>query len=214
MKTISKIMMGLFIGMMMSLVFSSCAKENQNQQIIVNEQNIVGEWKISQIFITYYENGVEQATNEEQNFFDYYNLDFKSDGTVRVYFDEEVGQSPNPISWKIEKGKMIFKEDFQDRDDIEYVLDILELTKSSMILSNTHNEYEMDGIHYKSVNKIHFAKKHRHKDFLVDFLPAPDGIFLRQEEQHKLLQDYYFDQNIHQFFYNYNSFYLEDLKEM
>ena len=159
MKTISKIMMGIFIGMMMSLVFSSCAKENQNQQIIVNEQNIVGEWKISQIFITYYENGVEQATNEEQNFFDYYNLDFKSDGTVRVYFDEEVGQSPNPISWKIEKGKMIFKEHFPDRDDCEDVLDILKLTKSSMILSNTHNEYEQNGIHYKSVNKIHFAKK-------------------------------------------------------
>ena len=159
MRTISKIMMGLFIGIMMSLVISSCAKENQNQQNLVDEQNVIGEWKISQLFITYYENGVEQATNEEQNFFNYYNLDFKSDGTVRVYFDEEVGQSPNPISWKIENGKMIFKEDFQDHDDREYVLDILELTKSSMILSNTHNEYEMDGIHYKSVNKIHFAKK-------------------------------------------------------
>ena len=153
MRTISKIMMGLFIGMMMSLVFSSCAKENQNQQ------NVIGEWKISQLFITYYENGVEQATVEEENFYNYFNLDFKSDGIVRVYFDEESGQSPNPITWKIENGKMIFKEDFQDRDDREYVLDILELTKSSMILSNTHNEYEQDGIHYKSVNKIHFAKK-------------------------------------------------------
>ena len=159
MRTISKIMMGLFIGMMMSLVVSSCAKENQNQQNIVDEQNVIGEWKISQLFITYYENGVEQQTIEEENFYNHYNLDFKSDGTVRVYFDEEVGQSPNPISWKIENGKMIFKEDFQDRDDREDVLDILELTKSSMILSNTHNEYEQEGIHYKSVNKIHFAKK-------------------------------------------------------
>lgn len=146
-------MMGLFIGMMMSLGLSSCSKENQNQQ------NVIGEWKISQLFITYYENGVEQQTIEEENFYNHYNLDFKSDGTVRVYFDEEVGQSPNPISWKIEKGKMIFKEDFQDHDDREYVLDILELTKSSMILSNIHNEYEMDGIHCKLVNKIHFAKK-------------------------------------------------------
>ena len=153
MRTISKIMMGLFIGMMMSLVVSSCAKENQYQQ------NVIGEWKISQLFITYYENGVEQKTVEEENFFNYYNFDFKSDGTVRVYFDEESGQSPNPITWKIENGKMIFKEDFQDHDDREDVLDILELTKSSMILSNTHNEYEQDGIHYKSVNKIHFAKK-------------------------------------------------------
>ena len=153
MRTISKIMMGLFIGMMMSLVVSSCAKENQYQQ------NVIGEWKISQLFITYYENGVEQQTVEEENFFNYYNFDFKSDGTLRVYFDEEAGESPNPISWKIENCKMIFKEDFQDRDDREDVLDILELTKSSMILSNTHNEYEQDGIHYKSVNKIHFAKK-------------------------------------------------------
>lgn len=153
MRTISKIMMGLFIGMMMSLVVSSCAKENQYQQ------NVIGEWKISQLFITYYENDVEQQTVEEENFFNYYNFDFKSDGTVRVYFDEESGQSPNPITWKIENGKMIFKEDFQDHDDREDVLDILELTKSSMILSNTHNEYEQDGIHYKSVNKIHFAKK-------------------------------------------------------
>ena len=153
MKTIGKIMVGLITGIMMSLVVSSCAKENQNQQ------NVIGEWKISQLFITYYENGVEQDTVEEENFYSYFNFDFKSDGTVRAYFDEEAGESPNPISWKIENVQMIFKEDFQDRDDIEYVLDILELTKSSMILSNTHNEYEMDGIHYKSVNKIHFAKK-------------------------------------------------------
>lgn len=152
-------MMGLFIGMMMSLVVSSCAKENQNQQNVY-EQNLIGEWKISQIFITYYENGVElDSVEEEENFYSYFNFDFKSDGTVKAYFDDEVGQSPNPISWKIENGKMIFKEDFQDSDDIEYVLDILELTKSSMILSNTHNEYEMEGIHCKLVNKIHFAKK-------------------------------------------------------
>lgn len=159
MRTISKNMMGLFIGMMMSLVVSSCAKENQNQQNVY-EQNLIGEWKISQIFITYYENGVElDSVEEEENFYSYFNFDFKSDGTVKAYFDDEVGQSPNPISWKIENGKMIFKEDFQDSDDIEYVLDILELTKSSMILSNTHNEYEMEGIHCKLVNKIHFAKK-------------------------------------------------------
>ena len=158
MRTISKNMMGLFIGMMMSLVVSSCAKENQNQQNVY-EQNVIGEWKISQLFITYYENGVEQDTVEEENFYSYFNFDFKSDGTLRAYFDEEAGESPNPISWKIEKGKMIFKEDFQDHDDREYVLDILELTKSSMILSNIHNEYEMDGIHCKLVNKIHFAKK-------------------------------------------------------
>lgn len=158
MKTVSKIVVGLFIGIMMSLVISSCTRENQNQQNVY-EQNLIGEWKISQLFFTCYENGVERDPVEEENFYSYFNFDFKSDGTVRVYFDDEAGQSPNPISWKIENGKMIFKEDFQDRDDLEYVLDILELTKSSMILSNTHNEYEMDGIHYKFVHKVHFAKK-------------------------------------------------------
>lgn len=153
MRTISKIMMGLFIGMMMSLVVSSCAKENQYQQ------NVIGEWKISQLFITYYENGVEQKTVEEENFFNYYNFDFKSDGTVRVYFDEESGQSPNPITWKIENGKMIFKEDFQDHDDREDVLDILELTKSSMILSTVDEEYEEGGNKYKIIGKMYFTRK-------------------------------------------------------
>ena len=49
MRTISKIMMGLFIGMMMSLVFSSCAKEDQYRQ------TVLGEWKISKISTTLYE---------------------------------------------------------------------------------------------------------------------------------------------------------------
>ena len=152
MRTISKIMMGLFIGMMMSLVFSSCTKENQYQQ------NVIGEWKISQLFITYYENGVEQQTVEEENFFNYYNFDFKSDGTVRVYFDEESGQSPNPITWKIENGKMIFKDVPQNSEE-EFVFDIVELKKSSMILSTVDEEYEEGGNKYKIIGKMYFTRK-------------------------------------------------------
>ena len=152
MKTISKIW-GLIIVIIMSLAISSCTKEDQYQQ------NVIGVWKISRIAIIYYENGKEAETVEEVNYYDYFNFDFKSDGTLRVYFDEEVGGSPYPITWKIENSKMILKESFPDREAIEYALDIVELTKSSMILSNTHNEYEMEGIHYKSVNKVSFTKK-------------------------------------------------------
>lgn len=153
MKTNCKIMMNLIIGIMMSLVISSCSKTEQDSQ------NVVGEWKISQLFMKYYENGTEVATVEEENFYEYFNFIFYSDGTLRAYFDDNVGESPNPITWKIEDGKMIFKEVLQDGKEYEYVLDIVELTKSSMILAMLHNEYDMQGVHYKSTLNIHFVKK-------------------------------------------------------
>ena len=72
MKTSCKIMMNLIIGIMMSLVISSCSKTEQDSQ------NVVGEWKISQLFMKYYENGTEVATVEEDNFYDYFNFIFYS----------------------------------------------------------------------------------------------------------------------------------------
>lgn len=61
MKTISKITVGIFIGMMMSLVISSCAKDDQYQK------HIEGVWKIHRIDGTSYENGKEMGTSISEN---------------------------------------------------------------------------------------------------------------------------------------------------
>ena len=142
MRTISKIMMGLFIGMMMSLVFSSCAKEDQYQQ------NVLGEWKISKISTTLYVNGVETHTEEKGDYFNDLSFEFKANGTLIVS-----GVESESMSWKIENGKMIFKNPQE-----EFAFDILELKKSSMILSIVDEEYEEGGNKYKIIGKMYFTR--------------------------------------------------------
>ena len=151
MRTISKIMMGFFIGMMMSLVFSSCAKEDQYRQ------TVLGAWKISHISTTVYENGVEIKTDVEDNYFANFYFDFKSDGTLKVFFDEEIGVEPKSVTWLIENGKMIFKDVPQNSEE-EFVFDIVELKKSSMILSTVDEEYEEGGNKYKIIGKMYFTR--------------------------------------------------------
>ena len=151
MKTISKIMVGIFIGMMMSLVISSCAKDDQYQK------HIEGVWKIHRIDGTSYENGKEMGTSISENNNTDLTFDFKSDGTL-IEYDDATGRPDEPINWKIENGKIIFNTMVSYGEYVTSVCDILELKKSSMILSFS-DEYDWDGIHYKTVYKIYFSRK-------------------------------------------------------
>ena len=76
---------------------------------------------------------------------------------LKVFFDEEIGVEPKSVTWLIENGKMIFKDVPQNSEE-EFVFDIVELKKSSMILSTVDEEYEEGGNKYKIIGKMYFTR--------------------------------------------------------
>lgn len=149
MKNFSKIFMSIMIGIVMSLLTSSCAKDDNYQQ------KIVGEWKITRVVSSYYENGKEVESNEEQVGYNGFVVEFKSDGTIGLYSGEQTEQ--NAGTWKVEGGKLLVTEPSSQGNSEPIVLDIVELNKSSLVLS-VSNEWEDDGTTFKDSRTVYFEK--------------------------------------------------------
>ena len=150
MKNFSKIFMSIMIGIVMSLLTSSCAKDD------IYQQKIVGEWKITRVVSSYYENGKEVESNEEQVGYNGFVVKFKSDGTIiGVPYGEESEQ--NAGTWKIEGGKLLMTEPSSQGNSEPIVLDIVELNKSSLVLSVSY-EWEDDGSTCKSSITVYFER--------------------------------------------------------
>lgn len=149
MKNFSKIFMSIMIGIVMSLLTSSCAKDDLYQQ------KIVGEWKITRVVSSHYENGKEVGSNEDQVGYNGFVVEFKSDGTIGLYFGEQTEQ--NAGTWKVEGGKLLVTEPSSQGNSEPMVLDIVELNKSSLVLS-VSDEWEDAGSTYKESRTVYFEK--------------------------------------------------------
>ena len=149
MKNFSKIFMSIMIGIVMSLLTSSCAKDD------IYQQKIVGKWKITRVVSSHYENGKEVGSNEDQVGYNGFVVEFKSDGTIiDLSYEEESEQ--NAGTWKIEGGKLITYPEAQGNGE-PMVLDIVELNKSSLVLS-VSDEGEIDGTTYKESRTVYFER--------------------------------------------------------
>ena len=150
MKTFSKILVGIIIGMM-SFVTSSCTKDDMYQK------KIEGKWEMTHVTEEVYENGklVESGEGEIEAGTVF---EFKSDGTLIVMVIIDGQTLPIPASWRIENGKLILKGIGLDGNTEELSTDIIELKASSMILSSS--EEDNDGeVKIKEVATLYFVRK-------------------------------------------------------
>lgn len=150
MKTFSKILVGIIIGMM-SFVTSSCTKDDMYQK------KIEGKWEITHITEEEYENGELVYSGEAKEQVGFV-LEFKSDGTLMAAIAG--GQAfPTTVSWRIEKGKLILKERVSESNAEELSIDIIELKASSMILSSSYEYNDDDEVKIKEVAIVYFVRK-------------------------------------------------------
>lgn len=149
MKTFSKILVGIIIGMM-SFVTSSCTKDD------IYQKKIEGKWEITRVTEEEYENGELVYSGEAKEQVGFV-LEFKSDGTLMAAIAG--GQAfPTPASWRIEKRKLILKGIESDGNTEELSIDIIELNNSSMILASTYESNDGE-VKLKEVVTVYFARK-------------------------------------------------------
>ena len=148
MRTISKILMGLFIGTMMSLVFSSCTKTEGS----VDSKKIVGDWKLVNVIYKTYLNGEEKDGYEDNCSTWHFIFNFKADGTgMRTSINKNSGENTEyPItSWKIVGSKI---EMWEVEDGVKRFvqMDIEELSDDTLIFSGAPEQKTENGIlkHY------------------------------------------------------------------
>ena len=151
MKTFSKILVGIIIGMM-SFVTSSCTKDD------IYQKKIEGKWEITHITEEEYENGELVYSGEAKEQVGFV-LEFKSDGTLIVMVIIDGQTLPIPAaSWRIENGKLILKG-ILDGNAEELSLDIIELKASSMILASSYEYNDDDEVKIKEVATVYFVRK-------------------------------------------------------
>lgn len=144
MKRLVNYLVGLAAVVLLSVVSTSCSKEE------VNEKNIVGKWQSTQVQYREYE-GDKLVEEGMESCIDWYiGLDLKADGkgfAIGYEGDDDIYTAP--INWVLMGDKLMISPD----GDVELdatSFTVVSLKNDMLELSRTY-EYTYEGIKYKDI---------------------------------------------------------------